>query len=119
MSFKMKTPSTHEGTQRHKKESKRYKELSVNREMDKHPASPAKDRIGGHGLDKEQLANATAHNDAHAAGKDPHGTKKTPTKFWATVAKVALGANKKRQAKKDEADKMKAEGIQQAMSRKL
>ena len=32
MAFKMKDPSTHKGTQRHKEETKRYKELKVARE---------------------------------------------------------------------------------------
>ena len=34
MGFKMKTPSTHEGTERHRQEIKQYKELQVNRTMD-------------------------------------------------------------------------------------
>ena len=44
--------------------------------------SPVKDRITSfEGMDEEQITNATSHNDAHAAGKDPHGTaKKSPAK---------------------------------------
>ena len=43
----------------------------------------------------------------------------TPNKFWATAAKVVIGANKRRQAKKDAAEKSKHDATMQAMSRKL
>ena len=40
-----------------------------------------------------------------------------PTKFWATVAKVAIGANKKRNAQKQARDDAKNKGVQDAMSK--
>ena len=44
---------------------------------------------------------------------------KTPNKFWATAAKVLIGSSKRRQAKKDAAEKSKHDAVMQAMSRKL
>ena len=43
-------------------------------------------------------------------------TVKSPNKFWAQVAGALIGANKKRQAKKDEGDAAEAAGKQQAYS---
>ena len=40
----------------------------------------------------------------------------SPNKFWAQVAGALIGANKKRQAKKDEGDAAEAAGKQQAYS---
>ena len=53
----------------------------------------------------------------------PHGDtlylkKPTPNKIWAQVAGQVIGANKRRQASKDEADAAKAQGIQQAFANK-
>mgnify|MGYP003678626315 CR=1 FL=1 len=42
-----------------------------------------------------------------------------PTKFWATVAKVAIGANKKRNANIQARDDAKNKGVQDAMSRPI
>ena len=51
--------------------------------------------------------------EASSKGKlDP-----APTKFWATVAKVAIGANKKRNAQKQARDDAKNKGVQDAMSK--
>ena len=46
-------------------------------------------------------------------------TIKSPNKWLLAAGKALIGANKRRQAKQDEAARMKAEGIQKAMSRSL
>ena len=48
--------------------------------------------------------------------KNGNSPSKSPNKFWAQVAGALIGANKKRQAKKDEGDAAEAAGKQQAYS---
>ena len=48
--------------------------------------------------------------------KKKNGNTKSPNKFWAQVAGAVIGANKKRQAKKDAGDAAEAAGKQQAYS---
>ena len=67
--------------------------------------APAKHRVSSlKGMDDKGIASATAHNDAHASGKDPHSSsKKSPAKcpFLAALPAItgaigAVGAMKKK-----------------------
>ena len=72
------------------------------------------------GMSKANQGVADAKEDERAALiKQQKASGESPNKFWATVAKVAIGANKKRQAQKDAAEKGKHDATMQAMSRKL
>ena len=77
-------------------------------------SSPAK--IGGIG---GMIVNKVMKKAGKKLGKimPKKGAAPAPTKFCATVAKVAIGANKKRNAQKQARDDAKNKGVQDAMSK--